>query len=117
MVLLLILYIVPFIVENYIIIWIPGFIYDFSTLYITVVTCIVYVGSFILVVKTERSVDDYVYATCPNFISVLQKIMDSKKDKPEKKQLENRIKRLQDIESSSQNIELYSTYDRWNSHA
>ncbi|MFW9871336.1 MAG: hypothetical protein ACFFEL_17045, partial [Candidatus Thorarchaeota archaeon] len=95
----MVLFIVPLIVDNYIIIWIPGFIFDFSSLYTVVVTSVTLVVMFFLIIKTERSVDVYVYATCPNFVLVLQKIRDSKKDKYEKKHIESRIKRLQEIDS------------------
>jgi hypothetical protein len=73
---------------------------DFQNLYLVAVTYIAGFAGLFLVIKTERSVDAHVYATCPNFISVLQKIKDSKKDKYEKREIENRIKRLQAIHSS-----------------
>ena len=74
---------------------------DFQNLYFGILTVFAYVAGFVAVFKTEHSVDAHVYAACPNFISVLQKIKDSKKDKYEKKEIENRIKRLQAIDCSS----------------
>jgi hypothetical protein len=68
---------------------------DFETFLIAGSISVVFIPVFcILMSSAERSVDDSVYAIRPNFIEVLQKMMDSKDNPYQKKGVEQRIQRL-----------------------
>jgi len=69
---------------------------DFETFLIAGSVSVAFIPIFcILMSSAERSVDDSVYAVRPNFIEVLNKMMDLKEEPYQKRPLEQRIERLQ----------------------
>ena len=69
---------------------------DFETFLIAGSVSVAFIPVFcILMSSAERSVDDGVYAIRPDFIEVLQKMMDLKDTPYQKRALEKRIQRLQ----------------------
>ena len=68
---------------------------DFETFLIAGGVSVAFIPVFcILMSSAERSVDDSVYAILPNFMEVLQKMMDSKDNPYQKRGIEQRIQRL-----------------------
>ena len=74
---------------------------DFQMLFYGATIPIFCVVAFALMWTADRSVDNRVYAACPNLISVLHKMKEFREDPYQKWWIERRIKRLQDNDSSS----------------
>jgi hypothetical protein len=69
---------------------------DFEKFLILGGVTVVYIPlACILMSGAERSIDKAIYASRPNFIQVLQKMMEQKESPYEKRALQNRINRLQ----------------------